>query len=165
MSAMGKRNKAPMPRLASAKAVGKLCVEVKWKAGPRKGRTEIIDLAPIINAFKVYKPLRASAAAFRMVELIDDGEAIAWMNGDIDMAATSIERLAEEAMTGSDFKAFLHHHRLTYDAAAALLGRSRRQIAYDVASRMIPRYLALACFGFDARTNADCEDARINAAA
>jgi hypothetical protein len=69
------------------------------------------------------------------------------------MAATSIERLAEEAMTGSEFKAFLQRHKLTYDAAAALLGRSRRQIANYVAgpSKVIPRLVALACFGFSAR--------------
>ena len=150
---MSATTKTAMPRLDSIKPVGKLCIEVRWKAGPRKGRTEIINLAPMINAFKFYKPLRTDVAAFKAVELIDGGEAIAWKDGAIDMAATSIERLAEEAMTGSEFKAFLQHHKLTYDAAAALLGRSRRQIAYYVAepSKVIPRYLALACFGFGAR--------------
>ena len=153
MSAMTKMKKAPMPKLASIKAVGKLSIEVRWKAGRRKGRSEIVDLAPMINAFKFYRPLRADAAAFKAVELIDGGEALAWKDGEIDMAATSVERLAEEAMTGSEFKTFLQRHKLTYDAAAALLGRSRRQIAYYVAapSKMIPRLVALACFGFSAR--------------
>jgi hypothetical protein len=156
MSEMAKTKKVPMPRLASVKAVGKLRIEVEWKTGRRKGKREVVSLAPMINAFKFYKPLRGNVAAFAKVELIDDGEALAWKDGEIDMAATSVERLAEEAMTGSDFRAFLQSHNLTYDAAAALLGRSRRQIAYYVAepSRLIPRYLALACFGFDARTAA-----------
>jgi hypothetical protein len=156
MNAMAKMKKAPMPKLASVKAVGKFTVEVKWKAGLRKGRSDVVDLAPMINAFKFYKPLRTDAAAFKAVELIDGGEALAWKDGEIDMAVTSVERLAEEAMTGSDFKAFLQRHKLTYDMAAAMLGRSRRQIAYYVAdpSKMIPRYLALACFGFGARAAA-----------
>jgi hypothetical protein len=145
-----------MPRLASVKAVGGSRVEVRWKAGARRGKVEIVDLTPMVGAFKIYKPLRGNAATFRTVELIDDGEAIAWKGGAIDMAATSVERLAEEAMTGSDFRAFLQSHGLTYDAAAALLGRSRRQIANYVAepAKLIPRYLALACFGFSARAAA-----------
>jgi hypothetical protein len=143
-----------MPRLDTVKPVGKLTIEVRWKAGPRKGKTELIDLTPMIGAFKIYKPLRTDAAAFKTVEPIDDGEALAWNGGEIDMAATSVERLAEEAMTGSDFKAFLQRHCLTYDAAAALLGRSRRQIANYVSepSKLLPRLVALACFGFSART-------------
>jgi hypothetical protein len=142
-----------MPKLAAVKAVGKdLCIQVRWKAGRRKGRTEIVDLSPMINAFKLYKPLRGDAAAFKAVRIVDGGEALAWKDGKIDMAATSIERLAEEAMTGSDFKAFLRRHRLTYDAAAALLGRSRRQILYYAgSSKLIPRLVALACLGFSAR--------------
>jgi hypothetical protein len=150
---MSATTKKAMPRLDSIKPVGRLCIEVRWKAGPRKGRTEIVDLAPMINAFKFYKPLRSDAAAFKAVKLIDGGEAIAWKDGAIDMATTSIERLAEEAMTGSEFRAFLHRHSLTYDAAAALLGRSRRQIAYYVSepSKVLPRLVALACFGFSAR--------------
>ena len=153
MSVMTRVKKAPMPKLGYVGAVGKLCIEVKWKAGRRKGRTEIVDLAPMINAFKFYKPLRSDAAAFKALELVDGGEVLAWKNGEIDMAATSVERLAEEAMTGSEFKAFLQRHKLTYDAAAALLGRSRRQIGYYVAgsSKMIPRLVALACLGFSAR--------------
>ena len=56
-------------------------------------------------------------------------------------------------MTGAEFKNFLKSRNLTYDAAAALLGRSRRQIAYYIAapSKLIPRLVALACFGFSAR--------------
>jgi hypothetical protein len=153
MSVTAKTKRAPMPKLSSVTAVGKTSIRVRWKAGRRRGRTEIVDLAPMINAFKFYAPLRTDTAAFKGVRLADGGEVLTWKNGDIDMAATSVERLAEEAMTGSEFKAFLQSHNLTYAAAAALLGRSRRQIAYYVAgaSKVIPRLVALACFGFSAR--------------
>jgi hypothetical protein len=140
-----------MPKLASVKAVGRACVEVKWKSGSRARKTEVIDLSPLVKSFKFYKPLRDSPAAFRTVRLIDSGEAVAWNNGEIDMAATSIERLAEEAMSPSDLRAFLKRHHLTQEGAAALLGRSRRQIANYLAGTRIPRLVALACFGISAR--------------
>jgi hypothetical protein len=150
---MSATTKTAMPRLASVKAVGGSRVEVRWKAGPRKGKVEIVDLKPMIGVFKFYKPLRGNAAAFRTVTLMDDGGAIAWKGGAIDMAATSIEHLAEEAMTGSDFRAFMQTRSLTYEAAAALLGRSRRQIANYLAepSKLLPRVVAMACFGFISR--------------
>jgi hypothetical protein len=59
-------------------------------------------------------------------------------------------------MTGSEFKAVLQRHKLTCEMAAALLGRSRRQIAYHLAetSKVIVRLVAVACFGFSARAAA-----------
>ena len=140
-----------MPKIAWVKPTGKSSIRVMWKVGPRAGKTETIDLSPLINSFKFYKPLRNGARLFKTIEIIDEGEAIAWDKGKIDMAATSIERLAEEAMTASEFRKFLKSHGLTQESAAALLGRSRRQIANYVAGSKIPRLVALACFGLQAR--------------
>jgi hypothetical protein len=151
MSAMTRMNKKPMPKLSWAKPAGKSSIRVMWKAGPRAGKSETIDLSPLINSFKFYKPLRSGARLFKTIEIIDDGEAIAWDDGMIDMAATSVERLAEEAMTSSDFRKFIKTHGLTQESAAALLGRSRRQIANYLAGTKIPRLVALACFGLQAR--------------
>ncbi len=140
-----------MPKLASAKAHGKSSVRVTWKSGARAGRSETVDLSPLIHSFKFYKPLRSDARLFRAISLIVDGEAIVWGGGEIDMAATSVERLAEEAMTSSDFRKFIESHGLTQESAAALLGRSRRQIANYLSGAKIPRLVALACFGLQAR--------------
>jgi hypothetical protein len=45
--------------------------------------------------YKIYRPLHDNPELFKSVHLTADGTAIAW--GDIDMAATTIERLAEES--------------------------------------------------------------------
>jgi hypothetical protein len=44
----------------------------------------------------------------------------------------------------------LDRHGLTLDAAGAVLGISRRQVAYYAKDRPIPRLVALACAGYDA---------------
>jgi hypothetical protein len=142
----------PMPRLGGVRAIDSSNVVVNWIEGMRAGRSEAINLLPLIDNFKIYEPLRHNKELFSTVHLIEDGNAIAWGNGDaIDMAATSIERLAEETMTPGDFCAFLERNRLTHQGAASVLGRSRRQIEYYLSAGAIPRVIALACFGYEAR--------------
>jgi hypothetical protein len=69
----------------------------------------------------------------------------------LDMSAELIETLAEEEMTPEEFALFLNRNGLTQEAAAALLGRSRRQIGYYLSTGPVPRIVALACFGFEVR--------------
>ncbi len=142
----------PMPRLGAVRAIDGNSVQVDWVEGARAGRSETVDLLPLIDAFKFYEPLRKNAALFASAHLIEDGNAIAWGDDDaIDMPATSIERLAAEAMSAEDFAAFLERNRLTHRGAASALGRSRRQIEYYLTTGAIPRTIALACFGYEAR--------------
>jgi hypothetical protein len=142
----------PMPRLGGVRAIDGDSVLVNWVEGPRAGRTEAVNLLPLIDNFKVYEPLRRNDRLFSTVHLIADGNAIAWGNDEsIDMAATSIERMAEEAMSAEDFAAFLERNRLTHQGAASALGRSRRQIEYYLSKGVIPRIIALACYGYEAR--------------
>ncbi len=131
-----------------------LSVVVTWAQGARARRTETIDLSPLINSLKFYKPLRDNPRLRATVHLIEDGHAIAWGGDDaIDMAATSLERLAEETMTTEDFRAFIAHQSLTHSAAAALLGYSRRQIElYLSGEQPIPRVVALACHAIKLRS-------------
>jgi hypothetical protein len=144
----------PMPRLGAVRAVHSGSVLVNWIEGARAGRTEAINLLPLIDNFRLYEPLRRNEALFSTVHVIEDGNAIAWgHNGEIDMAATSLERLAEEAMSADDFSAFLERNKLTHQGAASALGRSRRQIEYYLSTGVIPRIIALACFGYEARTS------------
>src|SRR5882762_5943801 len=58
----------------------------------------------------------------------------------------------DEAMTPQDFASFLRRNDLTQEAAAALLGYSRRQIGTFVSTGPIPRVVALACYGYEARS-------------
>jgi len=126
-------------------------VAVTWVAGDRRGRKDMVDLSPLIDTHKFYSPLRRDPALFTTVRVIDDGYAIAWGDGSIDMSAASVERLAEETMTGTDFGAFLQRNALTHHAAAAALGRSKRQIENYLQAEVIPRIVVLACIGYEAR--------------
>jgi plasmid stability protein len=127
-------------------------ITVRWAAGKRGGREDRVDLSPLIDTLRVYAPLRKNTALFATAHLIDDGFAIAWGDDAIDMPAESVERLAAEAMTRADFSAFLERHALTHQAAAAVLGRSKRQIEnYLQSEHAIPRVVALACYGYEAR--------------
>jgi hypothetical protein len=144
---------APMPRLAAARAVGGLKVRVEWAAGSRVGEKEIVDLAPLIRSLKFYKKLRRNPKLFPTVHLIRDGRAIAWGKGseEIDMAATSVERLAEEAMNSDELRNLIKMTGLTHAELASAIGRSCRQIANYLAGQKIPRIVALACFGYSLR--------------
>ncbi|MBA5777080.1 hypothetical protein H2509_08045 [Stappia sp. F7233] len=141
----------PMPRLASVAPAGRYTVTVSWSQGPRAGITETVDLAPLIEQFRLYAPLRGNQALFDALGIVDGGVAIEWADGEIDMAATSVERLAAEQMTGQDFAEFLKRNRLTRQAAAAELGRSLRAVQdYVKSTGPIPRIVALACKGYEA---------------
>jgi hypothetical protein len=162
MNAADRTIAGSMPRLASVSPADKLSVEVTWSDGPRAPRTEVVDLSPLIGSFKVYRQLRKNRALFHSVHLIEDGEAIAWGDSDhTDMSVTSIERLAEEALAADEFRRFLSEQNLTQEAAAAMLGYSRRQIAHYVAGdKPIPRVFALACRALEARRAAEHADSR-----
>lgn len=145
-----------MPRLGGVKAVDNSTILVNWVEGARAGRTEAVNLLPLIDNFRLYERLRRNEKLFATVHIIDDGYAIAWGDDEaIDMAATSVERLAEEAMSADDFAAFLSRNQLTHQGAASALGRSRRQIEYYLSTGAIPRIIALACIGYEVRRKQD----------
>jgi hypothetical protein len=145
---------APMPKIAAVKPAGHLTVEVTWRQDTRAGRTEVIDLAPVVGAYKFYKSLRdENGVLFATARVNDLGTMIIWGADDdeLEMAATTVERLAEESMSAEDFKRFLDDNNLTHNAAALVLGYSRRQIEHFLEGQPIPRVVALACFGYAAR--------------
>jgi hypothetical protein len=143
----------PMPKIFEVSVVDHLVVRVIWSAGIRAGRTDVVDLSPMVNLLKHYRPLRSDRELFRTVHLIEDGRILAWGDsGEIDMAADSVEELAEEMMTPQDLANFLSTYRLTHNEAAVRLGRSRRQIEnYLSGNEPIPRIVVMACFGLIAR--------------
>jgi hypothetical protein len=144
----------PLPRIARIDTIGDLTVRVSWASGIRANRNDMVDLSPLINSLKFYRPLRSNPDLFRTIHLIERGTIVAWDDNDeIDIAADSIEQLAEESMTPDDFRDFLKSSRLTHNEAAALLGRSRRQIEnYLSGHEHIPRIVVMACFGLAARS-------------
>lgn len=152
MSAVrGEFDARPMPCIGSVRAIGDMRVKIEWVKGGRSGRTEIVDLAPLVLQYKLYAPIR-SEEAFAQVTVGEDGETLEWQGGEIDMPATQVEDLAQEQMTGEEFGRFLERNRLNRQAAAAELGRSLRAIQLYVQSKEpIPRVVALACLGYEAR--------------
>ncbi len=154
MNAMAKLELTiPMPKIARVEALDDLVIRVEWSAGIRVGRTDVVDLSPMINTLKLYRPIRDNQSLFRTIHLIENGRIVAWGDSDqIDMAADSVEELAEETMAPDDLRNFLRSNNLTQGEAAALLDRSRRQIAnYLSGSEPIPRGFVLSCYGLMAR--------------
>ena len=141
----------PMARLSDVRSIdaAQRRVQVSWAEGNRAGRTEVVDLSPLIDTHRFYAPLRDDAHLFDSVHLLDGGEAIAWGDDAIDMAANSVERLAAETMSADDFRAFLKRNGLTQESAAKILGRSRRSVAAYANQGGIPRVVALACRGYE----------------
>jgi hypothetical protein len=150
--------KRESPAIESLRVVdgGHRKIGVTWRAGRRRGRADIVTLSPLIDTLKFYAPIRKNSEIFETVHVIDDGYAIAWGDGSIDMSAASVERLAEEAMTGKDFGDFLRRNCLTHQAAAAGLGRSKRQIENYLQYEALPRVMVLACIGYEARARSEC---------
>jgi hypothetical protein len=147
MSASSSDLAVSMPRLSSVRPLDKLSIEVVWVEGPRSGRTDVVDLSPLVQTHKFYQRLRNDPALFASVHLMDDGEVIAWGDEEtIDMAATSVERLADDTMSADEFRSFMSELGYTQHVAAAQLGYSRRQIANFLAGTApIPRVCVLAC--------------------
>lgn len=137
------------PRMAAVDALPAMTLRVKWAEGRRAGRKDLVDVRPILYGDKIYKPLR-DEARFATGRLADDGGAVAWDGDGLEMSADMIQSAAEQAMTPADFSRFMARNALTQDAAAAVLGRSRRQIANYTSAGPIPRIVALACYGFEA---------------
>jgi hypothetical protein len=140
----------PAARIAGIRVHKYGVLEVTWAEGERAGRIELVDLLPAIFSYKVYRPLRNNLALFATARLVDNGFAVVWKGADqLDMSADLIESLATESISPDQFASFLKRNKLTQDAAAAILGRSRRQIGYYLKEGPIPRVIALACFGYE----------------
>jgi hypothetical protein len=129
-------------------------LRVTWSEGARLGETQIVDLSPVIAAYKIYRALRNDDALFRTAHLTEGGDVVAWKGDDLEMTAELIQELAEQTMTPADFAKFLERNDLTQEAAAMILGRSRRQIGYYLTTGPIPRVVALACYGFETQKRA-----------
>jgi hypothetical protein len=113
----------------------------------------LVDLSGIIGTFRVFEPLRGNSTLFRQVRLGEHGTDVAWP-GDIDMAADTLWRLAQEqqgmTLSAKAFRQWRERHELTLDAAARALGISRRMVAYyEEGKRPIPRVVALATRGLE----------------
>jgi hypothetical protein len=139
----------PLPRMATVQPLPNYALRVRWAEGPRAGRNDLVDVSPAIFGYKIYRPLR-NEDLFLTGAIAEDGDAVSWGdNPDLMMSAETVQSLAQESWTPKEFVEFLARTNLTQTQAAALLGRSRRQIATYATKGPIPRVITLACYGFE----------------
>jgi Protein of unknown function (DUF2442) len=137
---------------AIAPGQGAFTLHVQWD----NGDTNLVDVSGQIESFRVYAPLRQAPRLFREVSLGEYGTDIVWP-GDIDMAADTLWRLAQEqsgaTMSADAFRSWRQRHAYTLDEAAKALGISRRMVAYyDHGQKAIPRVVALAARALESST-------------
>lgn len=137
-----------LPRMATVHPLADYTLRVRWAEGPRAGRVDLVDVSPAIFGYKIYRPLR-NEHLFLAGAIAEDGDAVSWGADDLVMSADTIQSLAQESWSSTEFTDFLTRMRLTQESAAALLGRSRRQIATYATKGPIPRVVTLACYGFE----------------
>jgi len=137
--------KKTLPRIVAV-ASGKKphTLRIRWAHGGE----HTVDVAALLDKFRVYAPLRQNAALFRRVRVGEHGTDIVWSD-ELDMSADTLWRLAQEqsglTMTAEDFRQWRKQKNYTLDEAAAALGISRRMAAYyDHGDKPIPRVVTLA---------------------
>lgn len=89
-----------MPRTARVSAQDGVRVELRWRSGPRAGSIDRLDLSPLVNSCKLYRPLRKDRELFASARTTEGGHAIAWGDGGREMCATALERLTDELGQG-----------------------------------------------------------------
>ncbi len=139
-----------LPRI-EAVAAGQqpFTLRVRWADGGES----VVDVSGMIQAFRVFAPLREDPRLFAAVHVGEYGTHVAWSD-EIDMAATTLWRLAQEqsgaTITAEAFRRWRERKAYTLDTAAQALGLSRRIVAYyDRGARPIPRTVALAVKALD----------------
>ena len=137
------------PRIESVKAIGSDSLQVLWSTGEDLP----VDVSRLVRRYKLYAPLR-EARLFKKVRADEWGHGVLWP-GNIDMSADTLYELAR-AQAGEwgpeSFDAWMQRNGLSLSAAADALDMTRRMIAhYRTGSRPIPRVVALACEGWEAR--------------
>lgn len=81
----------PLPRIEDVRPLAGLVIEVTWDGG----RTETVDLSPVIRDFRYFSSLREDRELFETVSVAEWGGGIEWGDVLIAMAASTVERLAE----------------------------------------------------------------------
>lgn len=140
-----------LPRItAVAPGEAELTLKIQWD----RGDESVVDVSGLVNAYRVYAPLRHDPGLFRRVRVGEDGTDVVWTD-DIDISADSLSRLAREqsgaTMTAEAFRRWRQRHSYTLEDAANALGLSRRMVAYyEKGERPIPRVVALATRALEA---------------
>ena len=112
-----------------------------------------LDLNNDIEHYPGLKPLH-DAEAFAAAAIGDDGWTVEWPELDIQIGADTLylDALAQSAPDENTriFIGWRARHQLSLDQAARALGIGTRSISrYSNGREEVPRYLALACLGWE----------------
>jgi hypothetical protein len=139
-------------RVASAKPAGDYILRIRWT----NGRDLPVDLREIVHRLKGLRALR-DPSVFARPTVGEGGQSVVWP-GDIDIGAARLLELGLEQGGRGDAVEFIRwrwRNGLSLTAAAEALGLSRRQIAYYASGeREVPRYVLLACRGWESERHA-----------
>jgi uncharacterized protein YbdZ (MbtH family) len=134
-------------RITAARALDNYTLHLTWQ----NGRTMDVDLSEPIHRLKGLKALR-DRGFFSCVTVGEGGHSVVWP-GDRDMGAASLWELSLEQNGRADAAEFIRwrwRHGLSLTDAAEALGISRRQVAYYISGdEPVPRYILLACKGWE----------------
>jgi hypothetical protein len=130
---------APLPRLASAVPLDGRKLRVRFE----DGREKTVDLAPVLESRRFYKPLRDDDTLFRAFRISEYRDAIEWRE-DLDLSAVRLDALPEAEFTNAEFRAAMDRMGMTLDGMAEALEISRRLIADYRKDKRIPRHIGLA---------------------
>jgi hypothetical protein len=134
------------PTIDSARVIAAQTIEIIWSTG----ETLCVDLSNYLAA--PYDGLR-DAECFAAMQVDEWGHGLNWADG-LDMGADRLYELCREQAglpTASAFNTWMQRNSLSLATAAETLGMTRRMIAYyRTGARPIPRYIALACRGWEA---------------
>ncbi len=116
------------------------------------GRQLRVDMSELVARLASFAPLE-NATEFATAKVADFGWTLEWDCG----ASLDADRVIEMALAQSgmaanvDFRHWQDTNRFSLTDAAAAIGVSRRTVSqYRTGSRPVPRYIALACKGWDA---------------
>lgn len=110
-----------------------------------------VDVSDYITSYKMYAPLRDKGWTTPNIE--EYGGAVEWSD-EIDMSSDTLRMLwlfqTGQAMHPKDFNDWMERNKVSLTTAAEALGISRRMVGYyKSGDRTIPRYILLACRGYD----------------
>jgi hypothetical protein len=139
------------PRLTAVKALAKFHLRLTFT----DGSVFTVDFTPLFDESPGLAPLR-DAKAFAEAALTDgEGWAVEWPALDIQIGADTLW-LDAQAQSAPDentriFAQWRARYGLTLNQAAEALGMTIRTMsAYGTGARPVPRYIALACKGWEA---------------
>ena len=148
---------APMkrPRLVRIELLGDFRLQLHFV----DGKVAVVDFKPLFSEWPGLAPLH-DPAAFAQASLIEgEGWAVVWPDQDIQIGADTLW-LDAQAQNAPDensrvFAQWRARNGLSLPAAAKALGMTTRTLnAYGTGARPVPRYVALACKGWDAEQRA-----------